>query len=221
MPPLRRLALCALPLLLLAPTRGLPAQRRALTVDDYLGLAGVGDPQVSPDGQWVAYTLNTISLEQNHGTSRIWLAETATGRTHELSQGAGSDRAPRWSPDGRTLAFLSGREEGPQIWVTPAAAWAPKRVSHLPDGVGEYYWMPGGGGFLAVSDVKWPADQEIDRRNGAYPTEAKIWTGLMYRHFDEWRVGQRQHLFSVDLASGTGRDLTPVDRDIPTIATAG
>lgn len=218
---LRCAALCALlvPSLSLAPR--LSAQRRAITVDDYLSLTGVGDPQLSPDGKWVAYTRTTISLEQNRGISRIWLAEVATGQTHELSQGVGSDRAPRWSPDGHTLAFLSGREEGPQIWITPAAGWTPKRVSRLPDGVGEYYWRPGGNGFLAVSDVKWPADQEIDRRNGAYPTDAKLWTGLMYRHFDEWRVGQRQHLFAVDLASGAGTDLTPVDRDVPTIATSG
>src|SRR5439155_799706 len=66
-----------------------------------------------------------------------------------------------------------------------------------------------------------PADQEIDRRNGEYPTEARIWTELMWRHWDDWRAGKRQHLFLVSVADGAARDLTPVDHDVPTIATSG
>ena len=154
--------------LLQVPT--LPAQNRAITVEDYLALKNVGDPQISPDGKWVVYTIGTISLQDNKSTSRLWLANVATGVAKELSQGAGSDRSPRWSPDGQTIAFLSGREHGPQVWVMPAAGGAARRVSDLPDGVGEMYWMPSGAGFLVVSDVKWPKEQEIDQRNGAYPT---------------------------------------------------
>jgi len=205
----------------LFPLPALVAQKRALTVEDYLGLKNVGDPQISPDGKWVVYTVGTVSLQDNKSVSRLWMASTATGATHELSVGVGSDRSPRWSPDGQTIAFLSGREHGPQIWVMPAAGGTPRRVSELPDGVGELYWMPSGAGFLAVSDVKWPTDQEIDRRNGAYPTDARIWTNLFYRHWVDWRAGQRQHVFSVDLATGAARDLTPIDQDAPTIATSG
>lgn len=205
----------------LVPLAALAAQKHPLTVADFLALKNVGDPQVSPDGKWVAYTVGTISLEDNRSTSRLWLANVATGATRELSQGPGSDRSPRWSPDGRTLAFVSGREHGPQIWVVPAAGGTPRRVSDLPDGVGELYWRPDGKGFLVVSDVKWPTEQELDRRNGPYPTAARMWTNLLYRHWVEWRAGLRQHVFSVDLETGTGKDLTPIDQDAPTIATAG
>ena len=69
--------------------------------------------------------------------------------------------------------------------------------------------------------MKWPAEQEIDRRNGDYPTDARLWTELFYRHWDEFRAGQRQHLFARELADGGRTDLTPVDHDVPTIATSG
>ncbi|HYK12306.1 MAG TPA: S9 family peptidase [Gemmatimonadales bacterium] len=205
----------------LFPFPVLPAQKRAITIDDYLALKNVGDPQVSPDGTWVVYTVGTISLADNKSTSRLWLANVATGATRELSQGAGSDRSPRWSPDGKTIAFLSGREHGPQVWVMPATGGAARRVSDLPDGVGEMYWMPDGRGFLVVSDIKWPKEQEIDRRNGSYPTDARLWTSVLYRHWTDWRAGMRQHVFSVDLPSGAAKDLTPIDKDAPTIATSG
>jgi len=65
-------------------------------------------------------------------------------------------------------------------------------------------------------------DQEIDRRNGAFPTDARIWrTGLLWRHWDDFRAGKRQHVFRVDVATGKAADLTPVDHDAPTIATGG
>src|SRR5438093_13295920 len=90
----------------LFPFPGLSAQKRAITIDDYLALKSVGNPQLSPDGKWVAYTVTEQSLKDNRGITRIWLAEVATGSTRQLTAGPGSDRTPRWSPDGRSPAFL-------------------------------------------------------------------------------------------------------------------
>src|SRR5207302_8410163 len=90
--------------LLLLAGASLPAQRRAITVDDFLALKSVGDPQLSPDGKWVAYTVTTISLPDNRGVTRVWLADLATATARQVTQGPGSDRSPRWSPDGLTLA---------------------------------------------------------------------------------------------------------------------
>jgi dipeptidyl aminopeptidase/acylaminoacyl peptidase len=197
------------------------AQRRAITFDDFIGLKTVADPQLSPDGKWVAYTVTTVSLADNRGVARIWLAELGTGGSRQLTQGPGSDRSPRWSPDGQTLAFISTRQNGPQVWVLGLGGGEARRVSALPDGVGELYWAPDGKSVLVVSDIKWPAEQEIDRRNGDYPTDARLWSGLLWRHWVDWRAGNRQHLFRVDLATGQASDLSPVDHDVPTIATSG
>jgi dipeptidyl aminopeptidase/acylaminoacyl peptidase len=219
---LRLVALLTLPASLV-PRPGLAQAKRAITFDDFISLPIVSDPQLSPDGKWVAYTVTTPSLKDNRGIARIWLAEVTTGKTRQLTQGPGSDRSPRWSPDGQALAFISSRQGGPQIWViaTAVGGGEARKVTSIDDGVGEIYWKPNSQGLLAVVDLKWPADQEIDRRNGEFPTDARLWTELLWRHWDDFRAGHRQHVFGVDLATGKATDLTPVDHDVPTIATSG
>jgi dipeptidyl aminopeptidase/acylaminoacyl peptidase len=213
------LALLTLPTSLVP--RPVAAQKRAITFEGFIALKAVSDPQLSPDGKWVAYTVATPSLQDNRNVARIWVAEVATGRSRQLTGGPGSDRQPRWSPDGRTVAFISTREGGAQVWLLPIGGGDARKLSTLPDGAADPVWLPDGTGLLVVSDVKWPAEQEIDRRNGPYPTEARIWTDLFWRHWDDFRAGKRQHLFRVDLAAGKAVDLTPVDHDVPTIATGG
>ena len=217
--------LCVALLVITLPASLIPhpgfSQRRAITFEDFIAMKAVSDPQPSPDGRWVAYAVATPSLIDNRNVSRIWLAEVATGANRQLTQGPGSDRSPRWSPDGKTLAFLSTRQNGPQVWVLDLTGGEARRVSNLAEGVGELNWLPDGKGFLVVSDVKWPPQQEIDRRNGDYPTDARLWTELLWRHWDEFRAGRRQHVFRVDVAGGEARDLTPVDHDVPAIATGG
>src|SRR6267378_2155650 len=205
-------------LLIAAP---LAAQKRAIKFEDFIALKSVSDPQLSPDGKWVAYTVSTPSLQDNRNVSRVWVVEVATGTSRQLTGGPGSDRQPRWSPDGKTLAFVSTRDSGAQVWVLPIGGGDARKVSHVPDGVSDPLWLPDGSGLLVVSDMKWPPNQEIDQRNGQYPTDARIWTGLMWRHWDDWRAGKRQHVFRVDVATGKSTDLTQVDIDIPTIATSG
>src|SRR5712664_1452998 len=132
--------------LLLLIVSPLAAQKRAITFDDYIALKTVSDPQLSPDGRWVAYTVTTNSLQDNRGVARVWLADVATGggQSRQVTQGPGSDRSPRWSPDGQTLAFLSTRQNGSQIWVLSLGGGEARRVSSLPEGVGELYWLADG-----------------------------------------------------------------------------
>src|SRR5207245_7634050 len=103
----------------LFPLPGLSAQKRAITIDDYLVLKSVGDPQLSPEGKWVAYTVTEQSLKDNRGTTRIWLDAVATGPRREHTAGPGSDRQPRWAPDGKTLGFVFAGKSGAQLWVLP------------------------------------------------------------------------------------------------------
>src|SRR5256886_16946842 len=97
----------------LFPLPRLSAQKRAITIDDYLALKAVGDPQLSPDGRWVAYTMTEYSLKDNRGTTRIWLADVATGQTREVTAGAGAGPHPRRGPRGQTLAPVPPRPERP------------------------------------------------------------------------------------------------------------
>jgi dipeptidyl aminopeptidase/acylaminoacyl peptidase len=196
-------------------------QRRAITVEDFLSLKTVSDPRPSPDGSLVAYTVGTISLGDNRSVSRLHLVEVASGRSRELATGEGSARAARWAADGKTLAFISTADGGPQIWRMSVDSGRPTKVTSVPGGIGDFISAPDGRSFYFTRDVKWPAVQELDQRHGEFPTEARLWTDLFYRHWDEWRVGIRQHLFRVELADGKVTDLTPLDRDVPTIALGG
>src|SRR5258705_982921 len=86
--------------------------RRVPTIDELLTLKTIGGAQISPDGQWVAYTVTNADFKQDAFVTPIWLAETrGKGRTLQLSRGEKSSTNPRWSPDGEWLAFISNRIE--------------------------------------------------------------------------------------------------------------
>jgi Tol biopolymer transport system component len=88
-----------------------PATPRAITIDDYFQIRDVADPQLSPDAKWVAYSV-TSSLKDDKSESRIWMVPTAGGDSIAMTAEGGSSSHPRWSPDGKFLAFLSARNEG-------------------------------------------------------------------------------------------------------------
>src|SRR5512140_2177777 len=161
-----------------------------MTFEDMLSVRTVADPRISPDGSLIAFTVTTASLDENRNVSRIWTVPSAGGQARELTSGDGSDRAPRWAPDGKSFAFISTRDGGGQVWRVPAGGGNPAKVTAVPGGVNDFEWSPDGKALYLVSDVKWPPMQEIDRRTDEYPTNARIFTSLFYRHWDEWRAGR-------------------------------
>ncbi len=192
-----------------------------MTIDDFLAIRTVADPQVSPDGISVAFTVTTASLPDNRNVSKIWVVGSDGSDAKPVTAGPGSDRAPRWAPDGRSLAFLSNRDGTSQVWRLPLRGGDATKVTSVPGGVNDYVWSPDGKAIFLVVDTKWPVTQEIDRRNGEFPTDARIWTSLVYRHWNEWRAGTRQHIHRFTLADNRTQDITPIDRDVPTLALGG
>src|SRR5271154_346910 len=101
------------------------AGRRVLAVDDYFRIKEVGDPQISPDGKWVAYTVETSNLKEDKDRRRIWMIPTVGGTPIALTGENESSSHPRWSPDGKYIAFISVREGGDddeekgkkQVWI--------------------------------------------------------------------------------------------------------
>src|SRR6266478_4148574 len=90
--------------------------KHPITFDDMIKLHRIAEPQVSPDGKWVAYTVATLDMEANRNASNIWMVSTSGGSATQLTQ-SGHDSSPVWSPDGKTLAFLSSRGGESQVYL--------------------------------------------------------------------------------------------------------
>jgi dipeptidyl aminopeptidase/acylaminoacyl peptidase len=158
------------------------------TVDELLTLKSVGGPRISPDGTRVAYTVRETDLKQDSYVSHIWLAEIATGRSFQLTQGEKSCSNPDWSPDGRWLAFTSARTgDKSQIFVIDPAGGEALRLTNAETSVGGYAWSADGRSiaFLAAE----PAAKAAKDRKEAY---------------DEYEVVRKEytftHLWTIDVA---------------------
>ncbi len=191
--------------------------RHPISFDDFIGLHAVSDLQLTPDGRLAAFVVTDYSLQTNRGNSDIWIVGVGD-RTpaRQLTNKPGSDSQPRWSPDGKHLAFVSDRDGSSQIYVVSPTGREPKKISRLKMGPTNLTWSPDGAAIAFSADVSWPEQHE-----GKFPSQAKVWDELFYRHWNEWRVGVRSHVFLLNLRSGDSTDLTPFDADYPTLALGG
>jgi len=190
---------------------------KGLTADDLVRLARVSDPQVSPDGRRVAYTLRETDLDANRGRTDLWVLELGAaagsgtaGKTgaapRRLTQHLASDSAPRWAADGRGLYFLSSRGGSSQIWYLALAGGEPQQVTTLPLDVGSFEVSPRGD-RLAVSmevfadcvDLQCSVDRLAARdKNKA---SGLIYDQLFVRHWDTWKDGRLSQLFTLPIAA--------------------
>ena len=111
-----RSAVLVVAAVLALPVAAVTQSKRAITVDDLLALHRISDPQISPDGTRVVYTVATPDRQSNRVLRNVWMVPTAGGAARQLTF-TGRDGSARWSPDGSKLAFLSTRDGGQQIHV--------------------------------------------------------------------------------------------------------
>jgi dipeptidyl aminopeptidase/acylaminoacyl peptidase len=116
----------------------------APTIDESLGMKSVSGAQISPDGRFVAYTVQVANWDENDFVTQIWLANTATGERIQLTAGKKSSSNPQWAPDSRRLAFTSSRDGKAQIYVIAAAGGEAAQLTNEENGVGSIAWSPDG-----------------------------------------------------------------------------
>jgi len=189
------------------------AAGRAMTVDDLLAVKGVSDPQVSPDGKLVVYVVSELDRATEKSNSDLYLIPSGGGEPRRLTTATGSDNHPRWSPDGRSIAFLSTRGGSAQVWLLPVDGGEARPLSKLPVDVAGPIWSPRGDRVAFTAKVypgKTPEETAaIDEAKAKEKSRVKTYDKLMVRHWDQWDDGKRSHLFLADVATGKARDLSP------------
>jgi dipeptidyl aminopeptidase/acylaminoacyl peptidase len=195
-------------------------QKRPMTFKDLASMHRLSGPQSSPDGRWIAYEVGTPNLEANRIVRDIWLVPANGGEAWQITRG-GSDTRPRWSPDGKRIAFLSSRDGEQQIdWITLDGGDA-NRLTSLSGGADNELWSPDGKWIAFVSSVFPDCKDEAcnaERRaqRDKSKVKARIYEHLLYRHWNSWWDGTRRHLFVMPAGGGAARDLTPgADYDVP------
>lgn len=205
----------------LLSTAGLAQPRRPITYDDLAKVARISDPQISPDGKWVAYVQATVDLEANTTARHLWLVTAEGGEPKQLTRGDGADTRPRWSPDSQTIAFISTRGGKSQIWLIPTNGGEARPLTKISTEADGVTWSAKSAMLLFTSQV-YPdcSDNACNQKRleeaAKSQVKARLISELLFRHWDAWRDGKYTHLFAVPAQGGTPRDLTPGAVDSPT-----
>jgi dipeptidyl aminopeptidase/acylaminoacyl peptidase len=188
-------------------------------------MRSISDPQVSPDGQWVACLISQPDRERDRFLSDIWLISTRGRKRLQLTNRHHRDGAPRWSPDGAHIAFLSPERDDDkarsQIWVIPVRGGEARQLTRLKQGASAPVWSPDGKQIAFLARNPKPEDDERDpkkpkiavREGRVFATDVKVIDRIRYRSSDFLPKEDRRHIYLVPATGGRPRKLTHGDCD--------
>jgi len=203
-----------------AATAQAPAETHPFSIHDMLAMDRIGEPTVSPDGRWIAFSLRVTDLDANRGRTDLWLTDLDGKVLRRLTNNPSADFNPRWSPDGKTIYFLSTRSGSSQVWRIRPDGGEAEQLTRLQLDVANMKLSPDGK-TLAFSMEVFPGlcpgktKKKLDEI-AAGKASGRIYDQLFIRHWDTWKDGRRSHIFVLPVAGGHVVDLMPdMDADSP------
>lgn len=193
------------------------ASPRPFNLDDLARVKDVSDPELSPDGSRVAYTVRTTDVKEDKHETHVWMTSWDGKETVRLTAGKESETEPRWSPDGRFLAFLSSRgdeNETSQLWLLPRGGGEAEKITELKGGVEDFDWAPDGKRLvLVVEDPEPDAAGKADEKKGKRRKPIVIDRFQFKLDGDGYLEHRRKHLQILDRESRKLEVLTSGDYD--------
>ncbi|MEO8597927.1 MAG: S9 family peptidase [Candidatus Solibacter sp.] len=203
------------------------AQKTPFDINALLELKRIGDPQLSPDGKFVAFSVQTVDIAANKKPVQVWIVPLEGGTPKQITHDGEANSRPRWSPDSKHIAYISDRGGSSQIWMMDPEGGDAKQVTNLATEADGHIFSPDGKNLVFTSSV-YPdcaADDECNKKNldeeKASKVKARIYTELLYRHWTSWQGKRRNHLMAVPAGGGAVRDLTPGKREVPPFSLGG
>jgi dipeptidyl aminopeptidase/acylaminoacyl peptidase len=214
-------------LLILASAAMLLAQKRPFDANVLMELKRIGDPQISPDGRWVAFTVQTVDVAANKKPQQVWIVPLTGGVPRQITHDGESNQRPRWSPDSKRIAYVSDTAGSSQIWLMDPDGANPTQVTNLSTEADGVIFSPDGKNIVFTSEVypECGADDACNKRlleaERSSKVHARVYTELLYRHWTRWQSKRRSHLLVIPVAGGPPKDLTPGTRDVPPFSLGG
>jgi len=201
-----------------------PPAPRSITIDDFFQIRDVAQPEMSPDGQWVVYSVRTRMLKEDKNEQRLWMVSSHGGDPIPMTAEGVSSSHSRWSPDGKYLAFLSSRNQDKgQVWLLNRLGGEAVRLTETVQGVNDFEWSPDSARLVLVLQDPKPEDiesaKEKDKGNEKPAAKPKTPPPFVIDRlqFKEDIVGyldhRRDHLYVFDIASKKTAQLTSGDFD--------
>ncbi len=189
----------------------LSAAPRPLQPEDIAALRDVDEPNLSPDGNSLVYVVKTMDVAKDKQAANLWLVHWNESENRPLTFGNNRQTHPRWSPDGKWIAFLSSREdehESDQLWLMPTAGGEAKKITDQKNGIDDFAWAPDSKRLVFVIQDPDPREPEKKEKEKKTVPPLVIDRFTFKQDIEGYLTNRYRHLFLFDLAAGKTEQLT-------------